>query len=146
MNSRLTLLFVCDQSQFYSAFLTEFESADFQVLIVRGPARAKSILLVRSVNAIILCHNQHHDNRALAPQLKRIAPSVPVFLLTDQPQSRATDIDSVWRFDSSDPVVMRGMAIFCRNLFSPTPAFCRSAFALGVAATVLAVRGGDHTR
>lgn len=145
MNSRLTLLFVCNQPRLYSAFLPEFKSADFHVLIARSLVRAKAILLTQSVNAILLCHDGHCDDRALAPQLKRMSPGVPIFLLTDQEQSRAADIDSVWRFDPGDAAVTRGMAFFCQNLFRPTPAFRRSPFALGAAASVLAVRAGDPT-
>lgn len=146
MNSRLTLLFVCDESQLYSEFLTEFRSADFQVLIARNIARAKAILLTRSVNAIVLSHDDRRDDRALAPRLKRSSPGVPIFLLTDQEQPRPDDIDSIWRLEAGDAVVARGMAVFCRNLFQPTPAFRRSALALGTVASVFADRAGDRTR
>ncbi len=140
MNSRLTLIFVCDQIHPGSAFLTEFRSADFEVLSVRNIARARAILLTRSVNAIVLCHDDRRDDRELAPQLKRIAPGVPVFLLTDQEQPRPDDVDSIWRFEPGDAVVARGMAVFCRNLFQPTTAFRRSALAVGAVASVFAAR------
>ena len=144
MNSRLTLLLVCDQSDFFSAVLTEFRSADFQVLNARNIARAKAILLTRSVNAIVLCHDGLRDDRALAPQLKRVAPGKPIFLLTDREQPRPDDIDSIWRFETSDEVVTRAMAVFCRNLFRPTPAFRRSTGAVDAVARVLAINAGDR--
>jgi hypothetical protein len=125
MNSRLTLVFVCDQSHLYSGFLTEFRSADFQVLTARNIAQAKGVLLTRSVNAIIICHDGLRDDRPLAPQLKRTAPDVPIFLFTAYQQPLPEDVDSIWRFDQGDSVVARGMAVFCRNLFKPTPAFGR---------------------
>ena len=145
MNSRLTLLFVCEQSRLDSVFLAEFRSADFQVLTARSLDRAKAILLTRSVNALVLCHDEYRDDRALAPQLKRIARGVPIFLFTDREQPRPDGIDSIWRFDPGDAALARAMAVFCHNLFQPTPAFRRSALAVGAVANVFAVRANHRT-
>jgi len=123
MNSRLTLLFVNDQPHLYLNLLAEFRSANFQVLIARKDRQAKAVIRTRSVNAIILLHDVHGDDRVLAPQLKRITPGIPIFLFTDYPQPLPAAVDSVWRYKHGDAVVAHSMAVFCRNLFKPTPEF-----------------------
>jgi|SRR5271166_1079964 len=143
MDSRLTLLFVCNQSHLYPVVLAEFKSAGFQVLIARNASQAKAVVLARSVEAFVLCHDRYRDDRGLAPQLKRIAPGVPIFLFTDQQQPLPGDVDSIWRFEPGDEVVTRGVAVFCRNLFKPTPAFRRAAPALGAVAPAFGVRAND---
>jgi hypothetical protein len=145
MSSRLTLLFVGDQSQRYSPFLAEFQSANFQVLIARSIRQAKAILLTRSISVIALCHDGDRDDRKLAAQLKRITPGVPIFLLTNQEQPRPADIDSIWRFEPGDEAVTRGMAVFCRNLFQPDHAFRRAALALS-GAKAFSANAGATTR
>ncbi|HZP22581.1 MAG TPA: hypothetical protein VFB04_03985 [Terriglobales bacterium] len=119
MNSRLTLLFVCNQPYLYSNFIAEFGSAGFQVLLARNLAQAKAMLLSRPVNAVLLRHDCSGDDRALAPQLKRTAPHISIYLLTDQQQRPPRGIDSVWSWETADVVVARGMAILFRRLFSP---------------------------
>jgi hypothetical protein len=119
MSSRLTLLFVCNQAYLYSHFISEFGSAGFEVLLARNLAHAKAMLLSRPVNAVLLRHDCTADDRALAPQLKRIAPQISVYLLTDHQQRPPRGIDSVWSWATPDAVVARGMAILFRQLFSP---------------------------
>lgn len=125
MNSRLTLLFVSDQSDLYLEFLAEFRSANFQVLTARNVRQAKAALLTRSVDAVILLHDVRCDHRGLAPQLKRIMPGVRIFLFTHYPQPLPAAVDSIWRYEHGDAIVTHGMAVFCRNLFQPTPGFRR---------------------
>lgn len=120
MHARLTLIFICDRSETYQAFLSEFRSADFRVLVARNLTQAKSLLLEGSADAIIIRHDDARDDRVLAAKLKRIAPRVPVFLITNQAQKPQPNIDSVWRGDLGDTVVTRGMAMFFRHLFKPT--------------------------
>ena len=119
MNSRLTLLFVCNQANLYSNFISEFGSAGFQVLLARNLTQAKAMLLSRPVNAVLLRHDCTGDDRALAPQLKRIAPQLSVYLLTDQQQRPPRGVDSVWSWKTPDVTVARGMAILFRQLFTP---------------------------
>lgn len=119
MSTRLTLLFVCDRSYMYSAFIEEFRAADFQVLIARNLAQARSALLARSISCVVLCHDRSRDDRPLAASLKRMAPHVPVFLLTDQKQPLPADVDAVWRSDLRDQTLTRGMAVFFRQLLGP---------------------------
>lgn len=135
MSTRLTLLFVCDRSYLYSNFIEEFRAADFQVPIARNLEQAKSALLARSISGVVLCHDWSRDDRPLAAALKRTAPDVPVFLLTDQEQPRlAADIDCIWRSDLRDEVLTRGMAVFFRRLFSPRDASLRPSLVVGGAA------------
>src|SRR5579863_1239286 len=132
MSTRLTLLFVCDRSYLYSKFIEEFRAADFQVPIARNLAQAKSALLARSISGVVLCHDWSRDDRPLAASLKRTAPQVPVFLLTDQVQPRLpADIDCIWRSDLRDEVLIRGMAVFFRRLFSPSDAALRPSLVVG---------------
>lgn len=119
MSSRFTLLFVCNQAYLYSNFISEFGSAGFQVLLARNLAQAKTMLLDRPVNAVLLRHDCTADDRALAPQLKRIAPHISVYLLTDQQQRPPRAIDSVWSWATPDVAVARGIAILFRQLFKP---------------------------
>jgi hypothetical protein len=140
MSTRLTLLFVCDRSYLYSNLIEEFRTADFQVLIARNLAQAKSALLARSINFIVLCHDWTRDDRPLAASLKGAAPQVPVFLFTDQEETRLpADIDSVWRVDLRDELLTRGMAVFFRRLFSPREASLRPSLVVGGAAPPLFV-------
>ncbi len=131
MSSRLALVFLCDQADAYASFIEEFRAADFQVLIARSLAHAKAILLTRSANAIVLRHDCNRDDRALATQLKRTTPHIPIFLLTDQEQSRPVDVDLICRSQIDDEVVTRGMAQFFRQLFHPHQAPLRSRLVLG---------------
>jgi hypothetical protein len=131
MITRLTLLFLCDQVESYARFIEEFRAAEFQVLVARSLAHAKAILLTRSVNAIVLGQDCTRRERDLATQLKRIAPAVPIFLLTNQEQSRPVDVDSIWRLEMDDDVVTRGMAQFFRHLFHPCHESGRPTLALG---------------
>jgi len=120
MSPTVTLLFVCNQSQLYSVFISAFSSADFQVLLARNLTHAKRILQGRRVEAIVLRHDCHRDDRPLASPLKRVVPQVPIFLVTDQPQLRQPDIQSVWRGETGDEVVSRAMALFFRQCFKGT--------------------------
>jgi Orn/Lys/Arg decarboxylase, N-terminal domain len=137
MSSRLTLLFVCDQSDVYSSLIDEFRAAEFQVLLARSLAQAKSTLLARSVCAIVLRHDGLCDDRALASSLKRMAPDIPVFLLTDQQQPLPADVDSIWRSAFGDPVITRGMAVFFRQLFNPRQSGLRPELVAGGVGSVL---------
>ena|ERR1700757_4131409 len=130
MSTRLTLLFVCDRSYLYSTFIEEFRAADFQVLIARNLAQAKSALLARAVSCVVLCHDCSRDDRPLAASLKRMAPHIPVFLLTDRQQSMSSDIDSIWRSDLRDEVLTRSMAVFFRHLFGPRDVSLRPSLVL----------------
>jgi len=116
MNSRLTLLFLCEHAEHYAGFLEEFRAADFQVLVARNVGHAKALLLTKNVTFIVLRHDCSGDDRLLASPLKRIAPDVRIFLLTDQAQPRPADVDSLWRWHVGDEVVTRGMARFFRHL------------------------------
>lgn len=119
MSSRLTLLFVCNHPHLYSNFVNEFRAAEFQVFLARNLGQAKSVLLTHSPSGIVLCHDCSRDDRTVATPLKRMAPHLPVFLLTDQEQPLPTDVDCLWRSDLTDQVLIRGMAVFFRHLFSP---------------------------
>lgn len=112
MSSRLTLLFLCDQAHSYSHFLSEFRSLNFQVLIARNVAQAKTILQGHPVDGIMLRHHGECDDRPLASKIKRITPRIPVFLLTEHEQPKPADIDSVWRAELGDSVIARAMATF----------------------------------
>ena len=127
MNSRLTLLFLCDHAEHYAGFVEEFKAAEFQVLIARNLGHAKALLLSRAVNLIVLRHDCSCDDRQLAIPLKRVAPELPIFLLTDQAQPRPADIDSIWRWQVGDEVVTRGMARFFRHLLQTDPSSRRPA-------------------
>jgi len=118
MSTRLTLLFICDRSYLYSTFIDEFRAADFQVVVARTLTHAKSLLLTRPLSGVVLCHDCSRDDRPQAGPLKRLAPHLPVFLLTDQEQSLPADIDCVWRSDLGDEVLTRGMAVFFRHIFN----------------------------
>lgn len=131
MNTRLTLVFVCDQPHLYTEFLTQFQAANFQILIAHSNLQAKSILLTQSVTGIVLCHDYSRDDRALATQLKRISPDVPVFLLTNRQQPRPADVDSIWRAQIDDAVALRGMAMFFRHVFNPRQVSLKAAVAGG---------------
>lgn len=131
MSTRLTLLFLCDHAGSYACFIEEFRAAEFQVLVARSLAGAKAILLSRSVNAIVLGQDCTRGEHALATQLKRIAPTVPVFLLTNQEQPRPVDVDSIWRSEIDDQVATRGMAQFFRHLFHPRHESRRPTLVLG---------------
>ncbi len=131
MSSRLTLLFVCNQSPLYAGLIAEFRAADFQVLIARNLTQAKAVLLNRSVNVIVLRHDCNRDDRALATPLKRLSPHLPIFLLTDQEQPRPADVDSILRSETDDEVVTRGMALFLRHLFNPRHSSLRPRLVLG---------------
>jgi len=122
MNSRLTLLFLCGEVQLYAGFISEFQSANIQMLIARNLAHAKSVLLNRPVDAIVLRHDGNQDDRPLAAHMKQITPCVPVFLLTEEAQPPFADIDSVWRAETGDPVISRAMAIFFRHLLTGSKA------------------------
>jgi len=109
-------MFVCDQAELYANFVTEFKWAGFQVLPARNLAHAKSLLLSRRIDGVVIRHDDQADDRTLAARLKRITPHVPVFLLTDREQpSLQSDIESIWRGDFTDPLVARGMAMFFRQ-------------------------------
>jgi len=112
MSSRLTLLFLCDQADSYAAFLSEFSSASFQVLIARNIAQAEAFLQRQNVDGIMLRHDCHRDDRPLADKIKHITPRIPIFLLTDLEQPKHANIDSVWRAELGDTVVARAMAVF----------------------------------
>ena len=112
MSSRLTLLFLCDQADSYAAFLAEFHSANFQVLLARNVAQAEAVLQRQTVDGVMLRHDYLRDDRPLAAKIKRITPRIPVFLLTELEQPKHADIDSVWRAELGDTVVARAMAVF----------------------------------
>ena len=131
MSTRLTLLFICDRSYLYSSFINEFRAADFQVLIARNLTLAKSILLTRPLDGVVLCHDCSRDDRPQAGPLKRLAPRVPIFLLTDQEQSRHADIDCVWRSDLGDKVLTRGMAVFLHHILNLRDASRRLSLVIG---------------
>jgi len=120
MDASLTLLFICDRPHTYETFISEFRSADFRVLIARNLTQAKATLLSGSVHAVVIRHDDGHDDRPLAAKLKRIAARLPVFLITNQAQLPQPNIDSVWRGDFGDEVVTRGMATFFRHLLKPS--------------------------
>ena len=146
MSSRLTLLFVSNQSHLYSTFIDEFRGADFQVLIARNLVQAKSLLLTHYPSGIVLCHDCSRDDRTLAGPLKRIAPHLPVFLLTNREQPRVADIDCVWRSDLDDDVLTRGMAVFFRHLFSPQATIQRPTLVLdGGAPFLVGVRANGSS-
>lgn len=112
MSSRLTLLFLCDQARTYSHFISEFRSANLQVLIARNVAQAEAVLQGQQVDGIMLRHDGERDDRPLASKIKRMTPRIPIFLLTEHEQPKHADIDSVWRGELGDSVVARGMAAF----------------------------------
>ena len=133
MNFRFTLLFVCDQAHFYSSFIDAFVATDVQVLIARNVAQAEAFLLRSPVHGILLRHDGNRDDRRLASQLKRIAPRVPIFLLTDQAQPRQPDIESIWRADLGDETIARAMALFFSQVFKPPGLFGAEKTILGEA-------------
>lgn len=144
MSTRLTLLFLCDQAGSYARFIEEFRAADFQVLVARSLAQAKAILLSRSVIAIVLSQDCTRHERALATPLKRIAPTLPIFLLTNQEQPRPVDVDAIWRSEMDDEVVTRGMAQFFRHLFHPRHQSRRPTLVLGgLQSFIVGVRAGS---
>lgn len=118
MSFRSTLLFLCDRPEQYDVFLAQFRFAGFQLVIARNLAQASSLLQGRRVDGIVLRHNAVADDRPLASRFKRLVSRVPVFLLTDQSQPRPDDVDTIWRGDLGDPVVMRGMAMVFRQLLT----------------------------
>ena len=116
MSSRLTLLFVCDQPELYPAFISAFDSQEFEIVIARNPARAKVTLVSRNIDAVVIRHDRHRDDRGLARRLRSAAPQTPVFLLTDQPQPAGQpDVDAVWRAETADEPVSRAMAVLLRQ-------------------------------
>ena len=131
MSSRLTLVFVCNQSYLYSRFIDEFRAAGFQVLIARSLTQARSILLTRSVAGSVLCHDCSRDDRSLAAPLKGLAPHLPVFLLTDREQSLPASVDCIWRSELGDEAATRGMAVFFRHIFSPREESNRPSLVVG---------------
>jgi len=113
MTSSLTLLFVRDRAE-YPVFLSELRAADFEVLTARSVTQAKSLLLTRRVDAVILRHDGVVDDRPLASTLKRIAPQASIFLLSDETQPRPDEIDAILRGDFGDAVIVRAVAALCR--------------------------------
>ena len=143
MGTRLTLLFLCDHAGSYVRFIQEFRAADFQVMVARSLAHAKAILLSRSVVAIVLGQDCTRREGALATQLKRIAPTLPIFLVTNQEQPRPVDVDAIWRAEMDDEVVTRGMAQFFRHLFHPRHESRRPTLVLGgLQSFIVGVRAG----
>lgn len=120
MSTRLTLLFLCDQSSLYSGFISAFASAGFQVLLASSVSHAGKILNNRPVDAVIIRHDSQCDDRAAAIQFKRRSPRLPVFLITEEPQPRQDGIDSVWRAKVGDDVVTHAMAAFFKQYFLPS--------------------------
>jgi hypothetical protein len=119
MKASSTLLFLCDRAQQYEVFLSEFRTAEIRILIARNLTQAKSMLLSKPADGIVIRHDGAADDRSLAVKLKRIAPRTPVFLITDQKQQPQAAIDLVWRGELTDRTVARGMALFFRHLFRP---------------------------
>jgi len=123
MNFRFTLLFLCDQSHCYSSLISAFVAADVQLLIARNVEQAEALLLRKSVHGILIRHDRNRDDRRFANHLKRTAPRVPIFLLTDQEQPRDPDIESIWRADIGDETITRAMALFFSQVFKPSGLF-----------------------
>lgn len=120
MSTRLTLLFLCDQSSLYSGFISAFASAGFQVLLANSLSHASKILTSQQVDAVIIRHDGQRDDRPVAARLKGMMPRLPVVLVTDEAQARPATIDSIWRAEIGDEVVTRAMAMFFRQYFRPT--------------------------
>jgi len=140
MSTGLTLLFFCNQAASYVRFIEEFQAAEFQVLVVPSLAHARAILLTRSVNAIVIGQD---GTEPLATQLKRLAPGVPIFLLTGREQPLPVDVDAIWRSEIDDQVATRGMAQFFRHLFGPHQQSLRPRLVLGaVRSFFVGVRAG----
>jgi hypothetical protein len=132
MSSRLTLLFLCDQSHLYSDFIEKFGDAGFQVLIARSLVQAKTVLLARAVDFVVLRHDCSRDDRVLAGPLKRIAPGTAIYLFTDQAQARPDDIDLIWRAEVGDEDATRAMAMLLRSLLQPRQASRAAAVLTGI--------------
>lgn len=120
MSPRLTLLFLCDQSPLYCGFISAFAAAGFHILLAGSVSHASKILDKRVVDAVIIRHDSQCDDRLAAVQFKRLLPRTPIVLITDQPQPRHDAIDSIWRAEIGDDVVIRAMAMFFKRYFRPT--------------------------
>lgn len=114
MSQRLTLLFVCDHPELYTAFVSALISAGFQLLMAHNLQRAKKFLAQLNVDQIMVSHDGHGEGSALAEQLKRMAPQTPILLLAQHgelpPGSRP-----VCFADFQDEVVARAVATFFRQ-------------------------------
>jgi hypothetical protein len=122
MKASSTLLFICDQVQQYEVFVSEFKSAEIRILIARNLTQAKTMLLGKPSDGIVIRHDSAADDRPLAAKLKRIAPRTPVFLITDQKQQPLAAVDSIWRGELNDRVVARAIALLFRHLFQASQA------------------------
>jgi hypothetical protein len=122
MKASSTLLFVCDQVQQYENFISEFRAVETRILIARNLTQAKTMLLGKPADGIVIRHDSAADDRPLAAKLKRIAPRTPVFLITDQKQQPLAAVDSIWRGELNDRVVARAIALLFRHLFQPSEA------------------------
>ena len=138
MKASSTLLFLCDRAQQYEVFISEFRNAEIRILIARNLDQAKSMLLSKPADGIVIRHDSAADDRSLAVKLKRIAPRTPVFLITDQKQQPQAAINSIWRGELNDRLVARAIALLFRHLFQPNDALHTSKPALAESSHFLA--------
>jgi hypothetical protein len=112
MSARLTLLFLCDQSEAHSVFLSALLAADFHVLIGHNIKEAKSLLYSVAVDAILVSPEAIRDDRPIGTELKLAAPATPVILCHDGSLAAQPGFDSLCSADLQDETVMRAVAFF----------------------------------
>ncbi len=120
MSPRLTLLLLCNDCEPYSLFISALVSAEFHVLIARGPVRARKFLQSLSVDAIMVLPSGKGAEAAAGGELKRLAPRVPVLMLGGAGEQRPAGIDALWHADLEDEVLASAAAIFFRQWLAPS--------------------------
>jgi hypothetical protein len=120
MSARLTLLFLCDESERHSTFISELLAVGFRLLIEHRPEDAKIVLSRVSADAIMIRHGAVQDGSLVGAELKLVAPRTPIILFRSDAQGRGTElgIDSVCRADPHDETVARAVALFFHSALS----------------------------
>ncbi|MGB8885395.1 MAG: hypothetical protein WCC87_01665 [Candidatus Korobacteraceae bacterium] len=123
MSARLTLLFLCDESELDSPFISALLAAGFRLLIEHHPEDAKTVLSRMPADAIMIRHNAIQDGSLVGAELKLLAPRTPIilFLSGSQGQGLQLGIDSVCHADPQDETVARAVAVFFHHALSPHP-------------------------
>jgi hypothetical protein len=115
MSAQFTLLLLCDQREPYFLFISALQSAGFQVLIASTAVRAKRFLSDTTVSAILILDSDCTDGTAVASELKRMTPGIPILLRGEEDRARQPEIDLLWQADLQDEAVANAVARFFRE-------------------------------
>jgi hypothetical protein len=115
MSARLTLLFLCEQTEAHSVFISALLAADFHVLLAPDSAYARLLLSSLAVDAIMITHDTVRNNHSAGLELKLAAPGTPLIMCHDGSLGPQAGVDSLCSADLRDETIARAVAIFFRQ-------------------------------